>query len=574
MAWFGVFSFWGHLQHLVASAIATEDIDSRDWMHADPPARLAEQIVHLLKHQGELPSSEVAGTTNAAPKSVTEGLGRDLWIDFLADTGDDVSVSEAVGELFTVEYEVPDPDAPGEFLLSPRGDMLLMGGDVAYPVATANEIHDRVIVPFNKALVPRRDDKRRVLLGVPGNHDWYDGLDGFARMFRKRIGELTLDALSPSVTPARESRFEHVVDFVEQFVVGGRVTKRKTLVLDGYVPLQHASYFALPLAPGLDLFAVDRQLRTIDFRQRRYFSARKQSHPDNHLVILLPDPVYQFLDPSPTGVPMVQALEIEQEIVDKPHLIVCGDVHHYERRKVGASTHVVAGGGGAFLHPARMNRAGLVLPQAEWPTVEQSKVLLRQVPVQVALGRSGFIPHLLLLLFFAPTMGIGLRFFGGSVGSVTGGSMVGAILSAVVCALIGGVRRKASARVVLLAVMAAVAMGLVPSFVSLMFARGLALFGLHLSSRLYAALLLLLAVFFGAFTFGAYLAALTWIGAESTQAFTALGHPGYKHFVRLRVRKDGSAIDAWCIGLENPLGKNEKPVLVDTFTWRPRDSSG
>ena len=64
------------------------------------------------------------------------------------------------------------------------------------------------------------------------------------------------------------------------------------------------------------------------------------------------------------------------------------------------------------------------------------------------------------------------------------------------------------------------------------------------------------------------------MGRESTQAFTALGHPGFKHFLRARVRRDGSAIDVWCIGLANPLGKHERPVLVDAFTWRPEAEGG
>ena len=35
-----------------------------------------------------------------------------------------------------------------------------------------------------------------MLLGIPGNHDWYDGLDGFARMFR-RPDERIEEAVAP-----------------------------------------------------------------------------------------------------------------------------------------------------------------------------------------------------------------------------------------------------------------------------------------------------------------------------------------------------------------------------------------
>ena len=68
--------------------------------------------------------------------------------------------------------------------------MLLFGGDTAYPVATAEEIFRRVVAPWNEVLreVRGEDDYPgpRILLGIPGNHDWYDGLDGFGRFFRRR----------------------------------------------------------------------------------------------------------------------------------------------------------------------------------------------------------------------------------------------------------------------------------------------------------------------------------------------------------------------------------------------------
>ena len=86
---------------------------------------------------------------------------------------------------------------------------------------------------------------------------------------------------------------------------------------------------------------------------------------------------------------------------------------------------------------------------------------------------------------------------------------------------------------------------------------------------LLASLTLLVAAVAGAWVFGAYLALLTRLGLENTQAFTALDHPGFKHFVRLRVRADGQGIDGYCIGLVDPLHPDERPRLVDRFAWRP-----
>src|SRR5262249_13026272 len=150
-----------HLRHLISAAIASENIDSRDWMTPDDPDELRARILELL-----------GGDPSRA--SVVEGLDRDLYVDFVADTGDDVEVSRAVARLVFASYELPDPDRPGQFLTAPRGDVLFFGGDTAYPVATAHEILNRIVVPWNQVLATLPDDgRRRVLLGIPGNHDWY-----------------------------------------------------------------------------------------------------------------------------------------------------------------------------------------------------------------------------------------------------------------------------------------------------------------------------------------------------------------------------------------------------------------
>ncbi len=558
VAWFGVRSFWGHLQHFLASAIATEDIDSRDWMHADPPQKLADRVVSQLIGEPISPPSP------GVVRSVTEALGRDLWIDFVADTGDDVSVSEAVGKLFAESYVLPELD--GGEVVGRRGDIMLHGGDLAYPVATASEIHDRLIVPFNRALVQRRDGIRRVVMGVPGNHDWYDGLDGFGRVMRRRVGELSREELDPSLELEPGKRLGRPFEWVEKFVLAGHVQKRKALVFDGYVPVQQASYFALPIAPKLDLWGVDRQLRSIDFRQRRHFETWRDKHPDHRKIVLFPDPVYAHLEPSETGMGMVTALELDLERT--PHLCLAGDLHHYERRKMDASLHITAGGGGAFLHGARLSRGKNVPPQMEWPGALATKGMLRFAPWHVMIGRAGFLPHLFLLALFAPALGLGLL-FSRTDRSVFTATIVAALVTAVICALIGGVRRTGSRVTAALAALLGVWLGLVPIMTSEIFELGVRAVGFRFGPTVDAMIVLIAAVFSGTFAFGAYLAALTAWGLESTQAMTALAHPGFKHFVRMRVRRDGSAVDGWVIGLEEPLAPSFKPVLVDRFRFVP-----
>ncbi len=516
-------------------------------MTPDDPASLARGVLATL------------GGSDAG--SVVEGLGRDLFIDYVADTGDDSSVSTAVARLVFADYELPDPEREGDVLVAPRGDVLVFGGDTAYPVATAQEITNRVLVPFNRVLADRRDDKTRVLLGIPGNHDWYDGLDGFGRMFRRRDDEEG-EEHRPSVMKIRRRPFQNQAKWARELLRGGKVDKPPVLVLDGYVPVQNASYFVLPLAPTMHIVAADRQLKSIDARQRRYYRRFAADNPDSSPWVLLPDPLFAFGQPSRTGVDAVQRLGIDGDA--QSHFVLSGDVHHYERIVDDRLLHVVAGGGGAFLHPASRDDAK---PAAvRWPNSAQSRALLGLVPWKVAVGRSGLIPHVVLAAIFAPSMILAATGTSPGVIFVAAPAFTTLALT-VIYALLGGVRQNAVvAAYALLAAVLTAALPVVAAIVILTVLRGL-----HLQpSRLVVApLVYLAAVFAGAGVFGAYLALLTARGVEQTQAFTGLDHPGFKHFLRLRVRADGSAVDGWCVGLADPLREGEEPVLVDSFTWRP-----
>jgi hypothetical protein len=536
------------LWHLVASAIATQDIDSRDWMHPDSPAGLTRSVARTIDREAK---------DGAA--SVTEALGRDVYIDFVADTGDDVDVSRAIARLLASEYEVPAPDGDGT-LVVPRGDILLFGGDTAYPVATSTEIEARLLRPWNEVFADRYDGRTRAMLGIAGNHDWFDGLDGFARMFRARSGPLAKERASAA--PGAERPVQHFVSWMEAFAMGKHIVKRRALPLVGYEPVQRASYFALALAPGIDLWGVDRQLRQINFQQRRFFWDRRSAAPQQSLLLCLPDPLSLYLEPSPIGDDMLQALDLDPAY--DPMLCLAGDVHHYERWKAGPSIHLVAGGGGAFLHGARMSRGkGMRVPDVEFPGPRASRALLSKVPWHVATGRGGIIPHLLLAAIFAPALGVGLRESAATMDAVSVGA---AALAAVVCAALAGLRRATHRAVVLLATAAGVLMALVPTATHAGFDAALGWLELSPSPKTAAFLVYGLSIFGGAFVFGCYLAALALFGLNHDQAFAALGHPGYKHIVRMRVRADGSAIDAWVIGLVDPVGART-PTLVDRITF-------
>lgn len=562
IAWFGFRSFWGHLWHLAASVIATEDIDARDWMQPNDTGELTRTVARLLGGASAGTGSDGAAGDGAA---LTERLERDLWIDFIADCGDDSELSLAVADMLFREYRVPDPHTEGRELVLPRGDVLLFGGDTAYPVATQLEIHNRVCAPFNRILNERKDGRLRVLLGIPGNHDWYDGLDGFARMFRAPRGQIDRHSVVAGDDRVdRTGQIGHFFEWVEAFRVGTRVAKRAALPLHGYLPVQSASYFALRVAPGLDLWAVDRQLREVDFAQRSHFARERAAEPTRGLIVVVADPVYAMLEPNPVGFATMDALALELE-EDAP-LVLTGDTHHYCRQRLGGATHVVAGGGGAFLHPAKIWRkeGAAHAPEAEFPGPRASFGLAMQVPWQIAWGRAGYMVHVGLGALYLSLAG-----FEAAGGSAVQGAMGAGLVAASVAALLGASHRTAggSYRGLAIAALAAVYGAWVTILPLAMRLLVRAASWQSFTPSVEDTLACLAAVLPAALGFGTFLMVLTLLGLEQNQAFSSLAHPGYKHFVRLRIQRDGSAVDGWVLGRVDPLRPDEKTVLVDQFRW-------
>lgn len=152
----------------------------------------------------------------------------ELWLDFVADLGDGFDATYTMAAVLSAPQHTVRDDA-GATQVLPRGSVLVMGGDEVYPTASDEAYADRTIGPYRAASadLPRRSG---TLLALPGNHDWYDGLASFLRLFARGF------------------------DFA------------------AWRTVQRRSYFAVKLRPKWWLVAVDAQLgTTIDQPQLDYF---------------------------------------------------------------------------------------------------------------------------------------------------------------------------------------------------------------------------------------------------------------------------------------------------------------
>ncbi len=101
---------------------------------------------------------------------------KDYVLDYVADTGDGFRATYAIARSLT--GTVGSADAPAG-----KAQLLVMGGDEVYPVASSEEYNNRLALPFEEAQRQTDQEDGGWVVALPGNHDWYDGLVAFRRNF-------------------------------------------------------------------------------------------------------------------------------------------------------------------------------------------------------------------------------------------------------------------------------------------------------------------------------------------------------------------------------------------------------
>jgi len=306
----------------------------------------------------------------------------EVWFDYVADLGDGFNATYSIAYLLAQQQLTID----GKPL--PRGQMLVMGGDQIYPTPSGQQYEDRFKGPYRAALPqPPLDGTRPRLYALPGNHDWYDGLTAFLRLFARA-----------------------------QAKIGGWHTS------------QSRSYFAIQLPSRWWLFAVDTQFGAyLDDPQLRYFQrvADECLRPGDRVIVCPPSPGWVTAKDDPH---VYDTMDYFLRTVIAPtgaevRVMLSGDLHHYSRYTDGDRELITSGGGGAYLYPThhlpeRIDvppKATLVrnpspsreyLLAATYPTKRRSRWLAAGVFLRLPWRNPAFVSflgtvHLLLMLALA-----------------------------------------------------------------------------------------------------------------------------------------------------------------------------
>lgn len=128
---------------------------------------------------------EDAFQADVPPRQLTLDEHGAMWVDFIADLGDGFEATYAMACLLATNKLEVSGTSRREKLELPAGQILIFGGDLAYPNATLDEYRARCVNPYNWAFTADRGkaEPERELFFVAGNHDWYDGLSAFTHQF-------------------------------------------------------------------------------------------------------------------------------------------------------------------------------------------------------------------------------------------------------------------------------------------------------------------------------------------------------------------------------------------------------
>jgi hypothetical protein len=443
---------------------------------------------------------------------------QEFWLDYVSDLGDGWDPTYAVAHT-VARPTLTLRDETGTTHETRGGELLVFGGDAVYPAASTREYEARTVQPWASAIRGQRAAPH--LFAVPGNHDWFDGLVSFMRLF--------CQGRSPA----------------------------------GWHTHQRRSYFAVKLPHGWWLIGTDMQLESdIDEPQVRYFQeVAKLMRPEDRIILCHAEPAWLSAQvPRPGDRSYLENnLDFLQEQVlgKKVSVFLAGDLHHYRRHaNEQGQQKIIAGGGGAFLHPTHVPRKEVPLAEGFtarkcYPSAKESR--------RLTWGNLAFLKHnprfgvltgvLYLLLAWALSTNITTASVGTALSLVVGTALAspGTVLIALLAIL--GLVALADSRLGWWRWVMGALHGLAHLTAVFFLAWGVShLLGAVLDmpfrslqrGLLSAGFLFLGGFVVGPTVMGVYLLlSLNAFGVHGNEAFSALAIPDWKNFLRMKIDRAG-----------------------------------
>ncbi|MFC9957668.1 metallophosphoesterase family protein [Streptomyces nigra] len=219
----------------------------------------------------------------------------------------------------------------------------ILASDVIYPVGGADDYGPKFFRPYQ--------DYRAPIYAIPGNHDWYEDLTAFMRVFCDDAPPLPPE---PAPRPLSRARLRSLLWHRPREGDGQRLDEaRKLRSAPDQLASQPGPYWAIDAGP-VRIVGIDTGLLgTLDAEQGAWL--REVSKDPRPKILITGSPLYVDGEHHPCAIE--GGGTVDDIVRDPAHRYVAaigGDIHNYQRYpvRVGDRTiqYVVAGGGGAFMH--------------------------------------------------------------------------------------------------------------------------------------------------------------------------------------------------------------------------------
>ncbi|MDI9835527.1 metallophosphoesterase family protein [Streptomyces sp. KAU_LT] len=219
----------------------------------------------------------------------------------------------------------------------------VLASDVIYPVGAADDYGPKFFRPYR--------DYKAPIYAIPGNHDWYEDLTAFMRVFCDDAPPLPPE---PAPRTLSRARLRSLLWHRPREGDGQRLDEARELRSDpSQLAVQPGPYWAIDAGP-IRIVGIDTGLLgTIDAEQGAWL--REVSRDPRPKILVTGSPLYVDGEHHPCAIE--GGGTVDDIVRDPAHRYVAaigGDIHNYQRYpvRVGDRTiqYVVAGGGGAFMH--------------------------------------------------------------------------------------------------------------------------------------------------------------------------------------------------------------------------------
>ncbi|WP_406437761.1 metallophosphoesterase [Streptomyces sp. NBC_01613] len=233
---------------------------------------------------------------------------------------------------------------PGFLKVSQGTDFAVIASDVIYPVGSADDYATKFFRPYQDYQAP--------IYAIPGNHDWYEDLGAFMRVF---CGDAPPLAAEPAPRPLTRAWTRSLLWHRPRATDGQRLDEaRKLRSAAAQQAVQPGPYWAVDAGP-VRIIGIDTGLLgTIDAEQGAWL--REVSKGPRPKILITGSPLYVDGEHHPCTIEGGNGT-VDDIVRDPDHHYVAaigGDIHNYQRYpvQVGGRTiqYVVSGGGGAFMH--------------------------------------------------------------------------------------------------------------------------------------------------------------------------------------------------------------------------------